>query len=63
MNAFRLPDGRVLIPKRAESEDGTLIGDGYVVVLASSDEALEWQPWTKQAPDDIVTIPPSTVIN
>ncbi len=46
MNAYELPDGRVLIPKRAEGPDG-LIGDGLVV--ATEAEAVQWAPWTVPA--------------
>ncbi len=34
--AWRLPNGKVLIPGRAEGDDG-VIGDGYVEVEADSD--------------------------
>lgn len=49
MNAWKLPDGRILIPKRAEG-DG-VIGDG--LVLASAEEAAEWAPWTEPAPPEL----------
>ena len=49
--AWRLPNGKVLIPLRAEGDDG-VIGDGYVEVEADSDEAREWAPWTEDAPPE-----------
>ncbi len=52
MNAWRLPDGRVLIPKRAQA--GTVIGDGLVVADAESAEAIEWRPWTQPAPPMLI---------
>lgn len=51
MQAYRLGDGRVLIPMRVD-QDG-LIGDGYVPVTADSPEAKQWQPWTVDAPDNV----------
>jgi hypothetical protein len=47
--AWRLPNGKVLIPQRVEEESG-LIGDGYIEVDGDSEEAREWADWTEDAP-------------
>jgi len=39
-----LPNGILLIPKRAESEDGRVIGDGMVEVEPRTPEYEAWIP-------------------
>jgi hypothetical protein len=53
----RLPDGRLVVPARAEGPNGE-IGDG-VVVVGPGDELFDiWEPWMARreqrglAPDD-----------
>ena len=43
MQAYILPSGKWLVPKRAEHEG--VIGDGMDVVEASDPEALAWAGW------------------
>ncbi len=47
MNALKLQNGNILIPKRAEGDNG-LIGDGMVELPPDHPEALEWINWYKQ---------------
>ncbi len=44
MKVIRLPNGNLLVPLRAESEDGTG-GDGMVEVEAGTPEYEEWEPF------------------
>ena len=53
MNAWRLPDGRVLVPKRAKLGIG-LVGDGLMAVDAESQDAKDWAQWTLPAPPDVI---------
>jgi hypothetical protein len=38
----RLPDGRLRIPLRAESEDGMLVGDGVVTLDQTHPDYAKW---------------------
>ena len=49
-----MPDGRVYVPCRAESDDGWVIGDGYVLVDADSAEATSSERWTVDASPEMV---------
>jgi hypothetical protein len=42
MSARRLPNGNLLVPKRAETEDGNFIGDGMVEVEPGTPEYEMW---------------------
>ena len=44
MNVRRLPNGHLLVPRRAESGDGT-VGDGMVEVEPGTPEYGEWAPF------------------
>lgn len=44
MDAIKLPNGNLLIPMRAESDDG-VVGDGMVEVEPGTEEYEEWLPF------------------
>jgi hypothetical protein len=44
MDAFLLPNGNLLIPKRAVSSDGTL-GDGSVEATPDDPDYKSWMAW------------------
>lgn len=52
MSAFKLPDGRILIPVRAEGEG--MIGDGLKPISPDSEEAKEWAYDTKPATEFLI---------
>lgn len=56
MQAYRLPDGRLVIPERADSDYG-VVGDGYSIATAT--EAKQWAPWTVPAPTDVIKASPN----
>ncbi len=43
VRARRLPNGNLLVPIRAESGDGSVIGDGMVEVAPGSPEYAAWE--------------------
>lgn len=51
MSARMLPNGNLLIPKRAET-DG-VIGDGMVQIEPGTEEFLRWLPFVEAAPDEL----------
>jgi hypothetical protein len=57
IEARRLANGNLLVPKRAEGPDG-LIGDGAEEVAPGTEEYRRWLPWIKpgeageRQPDD-----------
>ncbi len=44
MDAIKLPNGNLLIPKRAESDETGVVGDGMVEVEPGTEEYEEWLP-------------------
>ncbi len=44
MTARRLPDGRLEVPARAETEDG-LIGDGMQTISPDHPDYAAWDHW------------------
>lgn len=56
MNAYRLPDDRLLIPRRAEGPDG-LIGDGMVEIGPDDPEYEAWLPFAVEPGEDSDAIP------
>lgn len=42
----RLPNGNLLIPKRAESEDGSIVGDAWFEI---GPDHPDYQNWLKDA--------------
>jgi hypothetical protein len=52
MYARQLPNGDLLVPVRAESEDGTL-GDALAVIAAAHPDYAAWLPFVRgEATDD-----------
>ena len=47
MTVERLPDGRLRVPRRAESADGT-IGDGVEVIGPDHPDYAEWLAWEQR---------------
>lgn len=47
MKAFRLPNGNLLIPARAEDPKTGVIGDGMVEITPDSPEYLGWVPYAE----------------
>lgn len=45
MRAILLPNGRIRIPRRAESEDGRTLGDGVVDIGPGDESYTEWLAW------------------
>lgn len=43
MRAKRLPDGKLLVPFRVESEDRSLVGHGYMEIDSSHPEYEMWE--------------------
>ena len=51
MIAFKLPNGNLLIPKRAEDEEGLgIVGDGMVEVEPGDPEYDLWLPYAQVSP-------------
>lgn len=48
MNAYLLDDGNWLVPRRAESTDGSVVGDAMVKVPPDHPEAVRWARWYKR---------------
>ncbi len=48
MKPYLLANGNMMVPKRAASEDGKLIGDGYVELKPDSDEFAQWKDWAEK---------------
>ena len=44
LRAYRLDNGNLMVPLRAESEDGVL-GDGMVEINADDELARRWVKW------------------
>ncbi len=42
LEPYRLDDGTVMIPKRADSEDGTVTGVGFGVLQSDDPQYAEW---------------------
>ena len=57
MKATRLPNGNLLVPMRAESDDGTLVGHGMVEI---GPEHPEYAAWAERAVEEQPTgaLPP-----
>lgn len=49
MKAMRLPNGNLLVPARAEGDDGTIIGDAMVEVQPGSPEYERWAPYAEDS--------------
>ena len=50
-----LPDGRLVVPVRADSGDGTIIGDGVMTIDQSHPDFQKWMAWierTKVQPEE-----------
>lgn len=43
MRAKRLPDGKLLVPFRAESDDGNIVGHGYMEIDSSHPDYEAWE--------------------
>jgi hypothetical protein len=56
VQAFRLPDGKILIPKRATGPG--IIGDGYVAVPADDPEAKKWLDYYRRRNRPMPDAPP-----
>lgn len=46
--AKRLPNGNLLVPARAETEDGNKIGDGVKEVSPGTPEYEAWLPYVER---------------
>ncbi len=59
MQARKLPNGNLLVPMRAVSADGNLLGDGMVEIGPSNPE---YKNWLKDAerpnPEPVAKVPP-----
>lgn len=42
LEPYRTPDGTVMVPKRAESEDGSVVGVGFDVLQPDDEQYAEW---------------------
>lgn len=51
MNAIRLPNGYLLVPARAESKDGSVLGDGMNEV---GPDDLNYDEWLSHLSEDAV---------
>jgi hypothetical protein len=62
MPVYKLPDGRLLVPVRAESDDGT-IGDGLMLVERDDPSYCANLRWATPAPPDLAARYTGTVDN
>ena len=51
MNVKRLPNGKLLVPRRAESEDGT-IGDSVEEIGPGHPDYRAWMEWLARQEDE-----------
>lgn len=56
MKACRMPDGRVLLPRRAETPGGGHI-DGCCIVPADDPLAQEWFDWYGEKGEEMPPVP------
>ena len=47
MEAIKLENGNLLIPKRAEDEEGKIIGDGMVEITPDDPDYKRWLPFVR----------------
>ena len=47
MEAIKLGNGNLLIPKRAEDEEGKIIGDGMVEITPDDTDYDKWLPFVR----------------
>jgi len=51
MKIKRLPDGKLIVPCRAEG-DGGVVGDGMVEIGPDDPDYPAWDKWLKANPDE-----------
>lgn len=49
MRGYKLKSGSILCPRRAEDASGTLVGDGWTVVLPGEALHSQWLPFVEVA--------------
>lgn len=50
MKIFRLPDNRLVVPKRVEAEG--MVGDAYVPIDAEDPDYAKWEAWLERMGQD-----------
>lgn len=55
MKAYKLPNGKILIPKRATDDEDKIIGDGMIEVSPGDPEAKKWIEWYDRTGEEMPT--------
>lgn len=55
LEPYRKPDGTVMVPSRADSEDGSVIGVGFIELRPDNDQYDEWLDYLSAIEDDGAT--------
>ena len=55
LEPYRKPDGTVMVPKRAETDDGSAVGIGFDELRAGDEQYEEWLDYLEAIESDTGT--------